>query len=191
MRAWPLLFVACFVGACGGTADMSSGIVALPDGGVGGDDTATATAPAVDPFADAPAFTQGSAPWSSILATHADPEIGVNPTGKDCFTSNCHGGSFPEKPLLFGGTIYTDSTGTTPAVGVEVRVIDANGTATSVYSDKQGNFYKLSGATLALPGHAGVRTAANSLAMVNDVTDRSCNKSGCHDGPTQAHVYAP
>lgn len=189
MRAWPFLFVACFIGACGGVADTSSGFVPVPDGAVGGDDAATG--PAVDPFADAPPFTPGSATWPSILAAHADPEVAVNPTGKDCFTSNCHGGLFPEKPLLFGGTIYTDATGKTPAVGVEIRVVDANGVATSVYSDQQGNFYKLSAASLALPAHPGVRTAANSLAMVGDSTDRSCNKSGCHDGPTQAKVYAP
>lgn len=194
MRAWPFLFVACFVSACG-SADMSSGIVPVGDGAVGGadgggDDTATATAPTVDPFADAPPFVPGAAPRASVVNKHLSEGAG-NPTGKDCLASNCHGAFGDGPSLVFGGTVYTDSTAAAPAVGVQIRVVDANFKAYSVYSDTNGNFYQLGTGTLAMPSHPGVRTAANSLAMVNDSTDASCNKSGCHDGPTQARVYAP
>lgn len=188
MRAWPFLVVACFIGACGGNADMSSGIVPVPDGATFGDDTASA--PTVDPFADAPAFTAGTAPRASVVNKHLAEGVG-SPTGKDCLASNCHG-AFGEGPsMVFGGTIYTDPTATVPAVGVQVRVVDANSKVYSVYSDTNGNFYQLGTANLALPAHPGVRTADNALAMVGDSTGASCNAAGCHDGPTQAKVYAP
>ncbi len=198
MRGWPFVVVACLVGACSGYDPNSGVIIKTTDGGDdagsgGGESGAgddSAVAPPVDPFAGAPAFAAGSAPRASVVSKHLS-EVGASPTGKDCFASGCHGGSGDAPSLVFGGTVYTDSSAKAPAVGVEVRVVDANSKAYSVYSDTNGNFYQLGTGSLAFPSHPGVRTAANSLAMVNDSTDRSCNKSGCHDGTTQAPVYAP
>jgi hypothetical protein len=185
VRIGMLLVIGLWVQACGGSSD--GGAVTQVDSG-NGDDAQEAAI--VDPFAGAPAFSGGSATTASVVSKHKF-EVNVDPTGRDCFGSNCHGHNAKAPSLLFGGTVYKDSDATGPAVGVEIRVLDANGTARSTYSDTNGNFYVRGTGTLALPGHSGARNATGSLIMEADVTDRSCNTAQCHDGTTNSHIYAP
>jgi hypothetical protein len=78
--------------------------------------------------------------------------------------------------FLFGGTLY-DANGN-PVAGAEVRVIDANGAGYSVYTGANGNFYQ-TGSTLALPAHAGARSASASSLMVSAMTSAGCNSCHC------------
>jgi len=73
------------------------------------------------------------------------------------------------------GTLY-DGKGNGVA-GAEIRVIDANGNATSAYTGPEGNFHA-SGA-LAMPGHAGARNTASTALMVSSLTYAGCNKCHC------------
>ena len=84
--------------------------------------------------------------------------------------------------------------------GAEVRFVDANGTATSVYTGPSGTFYK-SGAGFTGPGHIGVRnatatqemfTALQSTSQPPASTGGAC--SACHctgSGCTVAPIHLP
>jgi hypothetical protein len=122
------------------------------------------------------------------------PHTGGNShnAGKDCMS--CHSGG-PEPPAFaFGGTLY-DGSGK-PVVGAEVRLVDANGNATSVYTGPSGNFYK-GGSGFAGPAHIGVRNATSQQEMFTALQSSSqppastggacnachCSGSGCTIGP--------
>jgi hypothetical protein len=97
--------------------------------------------------------------------------------GRDCM--GCHATGGGEAPQFsFGGTVY-DGTGNAVA-GAEIRVVDANGRATSVYSGSNGNFH--GSGSLALPGHAGARNASSKALMVSSLTYGGCNKCHCTGG---------
>jgi hypothetical protein len=131
-----------------------------------------ASQPGIDPFAGAPAFaTQtGSASHNA---------------GKACVASGCHltaGGLAPQ--FLVGGTVYADYLGTKPAPGVEVRVVDGAGHATSVYSGPEGNFYVAapSAGGLTFPLSVGARDGTTTRPMITSLvsTSASCGQTGCH-----------
>lgn len=188
MRRW-FVILACVVGACGGEA--SDGDVTFVTDGGATDEGGGPIPSGVDPFAGAPAFTPGSAAATSLVAKHLD-EVGKSPTGQNCFASGCHGSSFDAPSLLFGGTVYQSADPTKGAVGVEIRVVDANGTARSTYSDSNGNFYIRSAGAFGLPAHPGVRNAAGASVMVGDMTVRGCNAASCHDGTADfPRIIAP
>lgn len=187
VRMGMLLLVGALVQGCGGTVDDNSSF-SYVETGPGSDDGGQTTI--VDPFEGAPAFSGGSAAAASVVLKH-QREVNIDPTGQDCFGSNCHGHNFEAPSLLFGGTVYRDSDATGPAVGVEIRVLDATGTAHTTYSDSNGNFYVRATGSLALPAHAGARNATGALVMEGEVTDRSCNSASCHDGTATSRIYAP
>ena len=97
----------------------------------------------------------------------------------------------------FGGTVY-DASGKGVS-GAEVRIVDANGTATSVYTGPSGTFYK--GGSFAGPAHIGVRNATATQNMVTALqstsqppasTGGAC--SACHctgAGCTMAAIHLP
>jgi mono/diheme cytochrome c family protein len=103
----------------------------------------------------------------------------TSPKGQACFS--CHGPSAPT--MVFGGTVYANVAGTKPAANVEVRV----GT-TSVYTDQDGNFYKL-GASLTKASLTGARDATQVKAMTAKVTSGNCNS--CHNGKTTDRLHVP
>jgi hypothetical protein len=103
--------------------------------------------------------------------------------------SACHGSGGDGPILSFGGTVYTDATGTAPAVGVEIRVIDSKGLAASAFSDSDGNFYARQPAFAAPPGHAGARDGSGVLDQASPVTSWSCNSAACHGAGKR--IYAP
>jgi len=169
-------------------ADAGHGVTSI-DAGTPSDDAATPIDDApddsgVDVFTGAPAYVPQSPPPSILTWKHLF-KTGKVQTGLDC--NECHDGSMGEAPLLaFGGTIYYD--GTTQTVpGAEIRVIDAAGVATSVYSDADGNFWLL-GDPKAYKWAAttGVRDAKNAVSMADSFSDAGCNKAACHDGSASA-----
>jgi hypothetical protein len=207
MRAIGLL-ATLLVWGCSGASDVVHGRAASTGGDDagsaavgddGGGTTGTVASSAAgggdgglpDPFAGAPAFAPPATPAASLLDAHSD--LGRDITGEDCM--GCHTGTGDAPAFLFGGTVYTDATGKTPAVNVEVRVIDSAGHAYSVYSGVDGNFFQRSrgAAGFTFPGHPGVRDAMGNYAMVSDMTGGGCNASKCHDGTSKAsqRLYAP
>lgn len=149
-----------------------------PSGTCGADAGAAADAgPAitvVDVFQGRPAFQSQVGPSS-------------HNAGQNCM--NCHANGGGEAPrFLFGGTLY-DGHGAAVS-GAEVRVVDHNGTAYTVYTASNGNFYQ-TGTALAVPAHAGARNAAGSALMISGVSNggcTSCHCSGSNCATTQMHL---
>jgi hypothetical protein len=99
----------------------------------------------------------------------------------------CHassGGTNGAPDFFLGGTVYTDYAGKTPAPGIEIRVTDAQGHATSVYSSPQGTFYvsAASGQGFAFPVVVGARDGTTVRPMVTPLGNglTSCGLQGCH-----------
>lgn len=165
--------------ACGGQGtDLGkNGDTTAADGGVQqGEHTAF-----TDPFAGAPAYAKPGKQGNSHNA------------GMACGNKGCHGGG-EGPPFLIGGTVYADYGGTTPAVGVEVRVVDGKGNAASTYSDSGGNFYIKAGTTsVAFPANVGVRSANAQRPMITPLTGAmgSCGQAGCHEHPANPQAYDP
>jgi hypothetical protein len=133
-------------------------------------------------FAKAPAYAMGS------------PVGGKHNTGRDCMSS-CHNHGF-----TFAGTLF-DATGAAVG-GAEVRLVDANGTAISVYTavgSSQGNFYSTK--AFVGPAHIGVRNATNTQDMLTAIqttaqtpapTGGACNACHCTGtGCTVAPIHLP
>jgi len=143
----------------------SSGPTTPPPAGDGG----TTPPPSNDPFAGAAAFASQVAG-----STHN--------AGQNCM-GGCHNHGF-----TFAGTV-TDGAGAGVA-GAEVRLVDANGKAISVYTGSNGNFH--SSTAFVAPAHIGVRNASAKSVMVTalQATNGGCN--GCHGtGLTVAAIHVP
>jgi hypothetical protein len=129
----------------------------------------TPPAPANDVFTGAPAF-------SSIVAgsTHN--------AGKDCM-GGCHNHGF-----TFAGTV-TNGAGAGVA-GAEVRLVDANGKAISVYTGSNGNFHSSTAWTG--PAKIGVRNAAATAIMATALVAANGGCNGCHaTGGTEPPIHLP
>lgn len=112
---------------------------------------------------------------------------GNHNTGRDCLS--CHDGSGEADQFTFAGTLY-DGSGN-PVAGAEVRVVDAKGNGTSVYTATDGNFYS-KGGFFAAPGHAGARNGSTTDLMVSGVTNGGCNSCHCTGGScTVAPLHLP
>lgn len=165
------------MGSCGTSADGGAG------SGSGGSSGSSGGGPS-GVFANAPPFASQTGP-----STHN--------AGKDCMS--CHGGGGGDAPgFAFGGTLY-DGSGNAVS-GAEIRLVDATGAATSVYSGPSGTFYK-GGSSFAGPAHIGVRDATSTQEMLTALqsgsqppasTGGAC--SACHctsTGCTMPEVHLP
>ena len=140
--------------------------------GVGDGGAVAQPPPPPSVFEGAPAF-----------ATRAGPR--AHNAGKDCMS--CHrqaGGETPQ--FSFGGTVY-DGMGNAVA-GAEVRLVDASGKATSVYTSSTGTFYSR-GTGFAGPAHIGVRDATHSADMLTALQATNGGAcSSCHCTGTSCSV---
>ncbi len=150
------------------------------DGGAGGD----GGSPPVGVFGNAPPYQANTGP-----STHN--------AGRDCM--GCHAGGGGDAPqFAFGGTVY-DGSGNAVS-GAEVRMVDATGNATSVYSGPSGTFY-LEGSGFAGPAHIGIRNATsmqNMLTALQSTSQPPASTGGacsaCHctgTGCTMAPIHLP
>lgn len=135
-----------------------------PKGSCGADAAPPVATPVPSVFDKAPAFVSRTGPRA-------------HNAGRDCMS--CHqngGGEAPQ--FVFGGTLY-DGSGN-PVAGAEVRFVDANGVAASVYTATNGTFYQ-TGSGFAAPGHVGVRDANHSADMLTALPSPSGGAcSSCH-----------
>jgi len=129
-----------------------------------------------DAFDGAPAYVAQTGP-STRQSGHnfGSNTPKTNPAGRACL--NCHGDSGGAPTFAAAGTVYE---GTKPAVGAEVRAIDAEGTAYSAYTDADGNFFFRATATalLELPAMVGARSAKGTRLMSTAAPKGNCNE--CH-----------
>jgi hypothetical protein len=162
-------------------AGYPMGSCSSADGGAGGD---AAAPPPAGVFGNAPPYQANTG-----LITH---NAGLNCMG-------CHGVGGGDAPQFdFGGTVY-DSSGK-PVSGAEVRMVDAKGNATSVYSGPAGTFYK-AGAGFAGPAHIGIRNASSVQNMMTALqsgsqppasTGGACTACHCTGtGCTMAPIHLP
>lgn len=162
--------------ACGSGTDLNQIINVNPNSEAGAGLGEGGGSSFLDPFGGAPGYTAGGGGDTSH-----------NP-GKSCMQSGCHpaGGASGEAPsFLVGGTVYADYKGTTPAVGVEVRIVDSAGHAASAYSGSNGNFYIRSGSAngVTFPAVIGARNATTTRPMITVLSSSSmgsCGQTKCH-----------
>lgn len=136
--------------------------------------------PFTDPFAGAPPFSPKGGGGGG----------GSHNAGEACGKQGCHtGGDGPA--FLIGGTIYTDYKGTTPAAGVEIRIVDGNGNAASTYSEGNGNFYIRSGMTsVGFPAVVGARNGSIARPMITQLSNAgmgTCAQATCHTAPPSGY----
>jgi hypothetical protein len=163
---------ACLVAAaaCGTGTDLNQLVdESLVDGGAASGSSGGGGSSFRDPFAGAPGYASQTGQQSH------------NP-GQSCMQGGCHGGEAPS--FLIGGTVYADYTGTTPAVGVEVRIVDSAGHAASAYTGSNGNFHIPSGSAngVTFPAVVGARGGAPTRPMITTLTSSmgSCGQAHCH-----------
>jgi hypothetical protein len=145
--------------------------------------------PAANAFTGAPAYVATSG-GSTSKGAHGN---GGNPAKRDCMTSDCHGSGGPGPRFAAGGTIYTSAAATTPAAQVEVRFVDADGTAVSKYTNATGNFYlrATDAANLAFPLKVAVRDAKTTQPMVATIANGACSSAACHGAAATGVVHVP
>ena len=104
----------------------------------------------------------------------------------------CHKNGGGEAPRFsLGGTVY-DASGKGVG-GVEVRLIDVNGKASSVYSGSSGTFY-MNGSGFAAPARIGIRKGTTSQDMIstlqasNGGACSSCHCSGANCTVSTIHL---
>jgi hypothetical protein len=110
-------------------------------------------------------------------------------TGKACLT--CHDGTTCVQ-FDFAGTVFLAPDYTSGAADANVRIIDANDYAYSVYSDVDGNFWHRADSALVLPAFSGVRTSDwKAVGQLNGPSCNSCHYAGNTDpnGPPGPQLF--
>jgi hypothetical protein len=166
-------------GTDAGGTDASRGGIDAADGASGTPDAA----PIANAFTGAGAYTAITGPGT----TKDEHPNGGNPAKADCMTSSCHGAGGEGPRFVAGGTVYKDVAGTMPAPQVEVRFLDGDGTALSVHTNDDGNFFvRANGAAanLSFPMKTGARDGTVTRLMASPIAVGSCNSTACHGGAT-------
>ena len=102
--------------------------------------------------------------------------------------SACHGSGGSGPQFSFGGTIYTDATGATPAADVEIRGVDSAGKDLGLaHSDSDGNFW-FNSTTVFSSGKTAARSATNKKPMISGATG-ACNQCHKKTGGVTSVVY--
>lgn len=144
----------------------------------------------VDAFTGAPPYVNMLGP-SARKAGHAAFNAEMNPAGRPC--RNCHDGNGNAPEFTVAGTVYKDLAGTAPSPRVEIRVVDKNGKAVSVYSDPDGNYFlplNPNGA-LAMPVLAGARKANGARTMISTAANGNCNSCHRNNGAAGGRLFMP
>ena len=129
-----------------------------------------------------PLLDQVTPPTCAEPTTGGD---GHHRAGEDCL--GCHRQGGDGTPFTIAGTLYTDTGGTAPAVGVPVHVIDAGGAYSAIIRARIANFWGMY--PLAAPAVAFSARCPDVIPMQAALTtdDASCNRGGCHTAGFRAH----
>ncbi len=127
------------------------------------------------------------APSGSFQCRNATSNYGSGQhnAGQDCM--NCHSN------WTVAGTLYTTATGSTPAAGATVTVIDANNHSLDLVVQANGNFYTQSSVTFPITLYASdcptVQMMTAQMTSANN-NNGGCNQTGCHGfGSSQPHIH--
>jgi hypothetical protein len=167
------LLFACVTLACAPPAEQGAGPATAP---------ASTAAPPADTsfFAGGPGYAS-SPVANSAAAAHLAKKVSVSmPAVPACL--KCHRGGGHGTPFVFAGTAFTDKAATRGASDIEIRVVDARGTAMTAHTDADGNFWVKGGAQLAKPARAGARNAQAVRVQQSAITNGDCNS--CHTAET-------
>jgi hypothetical protein len=155
-------------GACSSPPDEK--VVVVPGWGP----SSPGPAPSSGSSSGSGAGSSGGSSGAPPFASQTGPS--THNAGRDCL--QCHGRGGGDAPqFTFGGTLY-DGNGNA-VVGAEVRLVDANGNGTSVYTGPSGTFYS-QGAGFAAPANVGVRNATNTAEMLVTLQSSGGGCSSCH-----------
>ena len=129
-----------------------------------------------------PLLDQVTPPTCAEPTTGGD---GHHRAGEDCL--GCHRQGGDGTPFTIAGTLYTDTGGTAPAVGVPVHVLDAAGADIAMITASNGNFWAID--PIAAPAVAFAARCPDVIPMQAALTtdDASCNRGGCHTAGFRAH----
>jgi hypothetical protein len=134
---------------------------------------------------DASALAQIPTPPCDPPATATSD--GHHRPGEDCLMCHYQGGEGP--PFTFGGTLFTDSGGTTAVAGSSFHLIDAMGTDVIVAAQTNGNFWSTELVTFPVVTFGSLcPDVVPMLGPLHDASDGSCNKAGCHTSGFRVHV---
>jgi hypothetical protein len=161
-----------------------------PPGGGGAPDASQGGADAPSGSIDAPSGSgtgSGSGSGSNGCVNQVTTALGDghhNP-GQDCMNA-CHNHGF-----TLAGTIYTSVNSNTAVTGATVSVTDANGQKIAIVSQLNGNFY--TSQAVAFPVTVNASSCPNIQKMSAQVAQGQggCNRTGCHTGGAQGHIYLP
>lgn len=178
----------------GGTTSSADGATSVTDAGA---DAALSTdagsdSALVNAFTGAGAF-QNMTGNSSRKGDHnfAGNTPSTNPAKQACLDCHGQGGGAPR--FLFGGTVYADANGQTPASNIEVAVRDSAGALVIVRTDQDGNFYRKPGAgDPTFPAQTGARSGAVTRLMSAQIVANGggdCN--GCHKTGAAGVIHVP
>lgn len=149
-------------------------------------DGASSPPPAKDSGSKPPPTDSGSPAQTGVFAD-APPFAaqsggsGHHNSGKNCM-NGCHDHGF-----TFAGTLFKNGQ---PLPSAEVRLVDKNGAAISVYSGTNGNFYSF--VSFASPAEVGARDATSVVNMVAAVQGATVGCNGCHvGGGTAPPIHLP
>jgi len=143
----------------------------------------------VEPLSDASPAASGDGgsfqdPFGGAPPYSAQTGSSSHNAGMSCTKAGCHGSIAAASSFLIGGTVYVDYKGTTPAPGLEVRIVDSAGHAASAYSGPEGNFYIMSAnaSAVTFPAVVGARGAQGTRPMITTlaVNMGSCGQTPCH-----------
>jgi mono/diheme cytochrome c family protein len=165
----------------GGEGPSSSAASTTSDAGTGaGTTTGGTTGAAADPLFGATTF-QAKPPTPADIRTVQGATHGALTGTTDCMT--CHGAASTGTKLLFGGSVFDDAAGTTPAVNVEVWIASPDGATRLVAnSDAAGYFFLRDPGPLPAGTLTGIRKNGKITKMISPISTGACNSTGCHGG---------
>jgi hypothetical protein len=148
--------------------------------------------PAVDPVFGSTAFSYMS---PGVNANGASNAHSGTVEGKDCLMSGCHG-SGSNRAWVFGGTVYSASTGGTVVSKAEIRIVGPNGAEVGkAYTDANGNFwFSQAGTTIPAGSRVGVRKEGGIPRAMNtplQADGGACSRASCHGANGTGRVFAP
>ena len=145
----------------------------------------------------------GDGGLGSCAPPSTNPPVGNHNQGMACINTACHlstalGAGAPA--FIIAGTVYTDSMGTTPAVGATVYIPDGANTyevVTAGDAAGSGNFFVPMGSAAQINGggtpevsscpslwQTMTQTLSVPGASAGSNVDGNCNRGGCHNTGT-------
>ncbi len=174
----------------GGLPVVEGGVPVTEGGTPGEGGTKEGGSTSGDPVFGTSTFAAGPAGPPLNVAKAANPMHNGDASGKDCVVAGCH---LDARAWAFGGTLYTDATGTARVPNAEIRVTGPDSKVyASTYSDVDGNFWiELGDPKVPAGSRVGVRAAGKMMDMSGSIggAQVGCQSGACHGAGNPGKVY--